>query len=126
MTNPQNPDTPPPTSSPPSSPANGSPAATEDQAVPADTATPATPAGTAVVVTAEQAAQILRPAQVLAEQDAGRAAALADQHVSTCPHVPATDRLSAARALMWLTGYALGRTELRAQRARPARPQHGW
>ncbi len=62
---------------------------------------------------------ILGTKLVLDTQESGRVAALSGEHVSTCPwRNPGTDR-DRALQLMWVRGYAMGRTELRERRQSP-------
>lgn len=66
------------------------------------------------------AADLLGPRLTLATQDQGYAAALAGDHISTCPWKTATTDRERALQAMWIRGHAAGRTDLR----RAGNPPH--
>jgi ribosome modulation factor len=54
---------------------------------------------------------LLGPAEVLDIQQEGHAAALAGEHVRTCPWPHPDSDADRARRNMWIRGYAQGRTD---------------
>lgn len=61
-------------------------------------------------------ADLLGPGLTLATQEQGYAAALAGEHVNTCPWKTATSDRDRALLAMWIRGYSAGRTDLRIAR----------
>jgi ribosome modulation factor len=61
-------------------------------------------------------ADLLGPRETLTAQDQGHAAALAGEHVSTCPWKAATTPREITLREMWIRGHSAGRTDLRTAR----------
>jgi hypothetical protein len=62
-------------------------------------------------------ADVLGPKETLDAQQAGRLAALAGQHARTCPWAAPRDDRERVLRLIWVRGYAAGRTEPRQARS---------